>query len=152
MQHKKKRVSKSRCLSLTCSIACIWLKNIFHDFSSGIPYKSHCSASATCSSSTADSMDVPMCVRVVSTEGCWSVACLKRAFSCINTDNYRHNYHSHYFGASALHTCQAKDNSDTYVLALRGISALITVCTPGMSRPLAATSVQTWFMRTEGTA
>ena len=31
----------------------------------------------------------------------------------------------------------------TYVLALLGISALRTVCTPGMSRPLAATSVQT---------
>ena len=35
----------------------------------------------------------------------------------------------------------------TYVLALRGISAFSTVCTPGMSRPRAATSVQTYRER-----
>lgn len=152
MQHEKKSHSKSCCLWQTCSIACVWFKNILHHFSSGIPHKSHCSASATRSGSTADSMDIPTCVRVVSTDGCWSVACVKGTFSCMCIGYFHNNYKSHKFWASALGSFQAKDDSGTYVLALRGISAFITVCTPGMSRPLAATSVQTWFKWIEGTA
>lgn len=67
------------------------------------------------------------------------------SLNCTCTDSFNTQFTALLF-LSALIACMYCKNSSvsvTYVLALLGISAFITVCTPGISKPLAATSVQT---------